>query len=681
MKLSRADLAVFLRLCEAIFGPGWAPKDAPVTPPGLLAGRHGRGAATDRLALLLLVLQTRSTGRVCLVGGSVAKKRGRCAATVSRLLGCSVSGGTKVLSRLVDAGVVSVPREELVSGAVGRSRLVVPAVANAHRAVLAGSARIGAAGSSGTLRIGAPANALEAALEPSSAGAASGDGWVQGSFEEVEPEVSRLPVGALGDLGVGSSAAGMVLPGISEVAEGGSVDLEVLPDGAALHALHASVVAVGGVSDGDVGGCSGSAGGGAGSQRECAGEREGDRTGSSVAGGRPLRGEQPTGVHFGGVPGDLTVVLEPVAWLWHQIGRESSRRWLARKVRGEVSQLAGLVGLADAQVVLGERLRRRWLAQGGVLVDDPVGWLVKRGLPQRAGCWSQLCDDGIRMDTGVGCAGCESLRGDRRAMRMGVLAQLQLQVAGLPVDRAVWEAEVHHQVQFEAGLAAVRRERAAEERVAREAAWALQAEEAREREIARLEAACVDCGLPQAAGRCPVCTWRSAAEVLLREAVDLLMAAPDAETGSVGERQALEELLRGDLDALVVEAVGEDAQDGPAAFARWSAAQRLRDGYRHSALVAWGRTAQARAEVDLAAGAALRRLGGEGGGAARSAAAAEGEQARARTAQFLLAGRLAQVVSARAVPRPRTNWAERWAELAARPLAHELPASAEEVAA
>lgn len=43
LALSRTELATLLRLLEALFGPGWAPKNQEPTPPGLLAGRTGRG--------------------------------------------------------------------------------------------------------------------------------------------------------------------------------------------------------------------------------------------------------------------------------------------------------------------------------------------------------------------------------------------------------------------------------------------------------------------------------------------------------------------------------------------------------------------------------------------------------------------------------------------------------------
>jgi hypothetical protein len=90
-------------LVEAVTAPGWKHRDGRVSPAGLLGTRTGRGAATDRLALLLLMLEARETGRVRQCGGAVDTKRGRAAATVARLLGCTAAG-ERVLERLEETG-------------------------------------------------------------------------------------------------------------------------------------------------------------------------------------------------------------------------------------------------------------------------------------------------------------------------------------------------------------------------------------------------------------------------------------------------------------------------------------------------------------------------------------------------------------------------------------------------
>ncbi|MEW2636376.1 hypothetical protein AB0903_33245 [Streptomyces sp. NPDC048389] len=86
LNLAKKEYATLWRLLEAVMGPGWTHRDGRVTPAGLIGTRTGRGAATDRLALLLLVLEARETGRVRQCGGTVDTKRGRAAATVARLL-------------------------------------------------------------------------------------------------------------------------------------------------------------------------------------------------------------------------------------------------------------------------------------------------------------------------------------------------------------------------------------------------------------------------------------------------------------------------------------------------------------------------------------------------------------------------------------------------------------------
>jgi hypothetical protein len=129
LALTRPELATLLRLVETLFAPGWTHGTSRA--PGLLAGRRGRGAPTDRLALLLIVLDTRANGWTRLCGGRVAGRRGRLAATVARLLGCSAAGGEHVLHRLTAYGVLDVVRTTGPTGLYGAARLRVPAVAAA----------------------------------------------------------------------------------------------------------------------------------------------------------------------------------------------------------------------------------------------------------------------------------------------------------------------------------------------------------------------------------------------------------------------------------------------------------------------------------------------------------------------------------------------------------------------
>ncbi|MFI0226359.1 hypothetical protein [Streptomyces lydicus] len=137
LALSQTELAVLLRLIEALFGQGWTPENREPTPPGLLASRTGRGAATDRLGLLLMVLNTRASGWLQLCGGSVKVKEGRWAATLARLLGCSPSGARKVLARLTEAGVVARQRKATGTRMNGRGRVMLLPIARAHGRTLA----------------------------------------------------------------------------------------------------------------------------------------------------------------------------------------------------------------------------------------------------------------------------------------------------------------------------------------------------------------------------------------------------------------------------------------------------------------------------------------------------------------------------------------------------------------
>ncbi|RKE03031.1 hypothetical protein BX266_7638, partial [Streptomyces sp. TLI_171] len=141
LALTRAELATLLRLVERLFGPGWEHQDGTRTAPGLLALRLGRGAATDRLALVLLVLEARADGRVRLCGGAVNTRVGRPAATVARLVGGGVHAGARVLARLQSAGALELVRKPTASGLAARGEIRIPAVAAAHRATISTGVR------------------------------------------------------------------------------------------------------------------------------------------------------------------------------------------------------------------------------------------------------------------------------------------------------------------------------------------------------------------------------------------------------------------------------------------------------------------------------------------------------------------------------------------------------------
>ncbi|MFF2618576.1 hypothetical protein [Kitasatospora sp. NPDC058046] len=656
LRLLRQDLATLLRLCEKVLGPGWAPKDGPVTEPGLLAGRQGPGAATDRLALLLLVLQTQKNGRASLVGGSVARGRGRCAATVAKVLGCKAGGGAKVLGRLVRAGVVMVCREEQSSGLLGKSRLLVPAVAAAHRVPLAVPRPRTPVGD---IPGGAPDDAQAAGEAPDTA--APQDGLAAGGgFSEVE--VSERSAGAVGDLEVGFVPDGLAGPRSASGGEGSEPGVVVRAGGAGLHALHAVVVAPDGVGAGLVGGCSGDAGGGEPLWRVRARERE-DRPG-------PLRREQPVFASSEAVPRELAWVVEPVVWLWSRLPRQERREFLSSLVVGELEHLSGLVGRERAGRALRARFVRRMGQQGSVPVADPIGWMLSRGLRQRVDCWSELCDEGVRIDSAAACASCESERGESRAVRGAVLRDLA--AGGRRVERGDLDAAVHHAVQVRAAAAAVRREGQLQLQVQAQAAAALQLrrDEARVREEQRLAVPCTGCGLPGMAGRCAVCGWRAEVVELLAEVVDLVVA------GGGGERSAVERRLSVGLEQRAAESLAVGADEGEVAFARWTAARDLLEDQRREVRERLGGCVEVEAEVRSVVAAECRRLAGMGdAGWVRAQAAAAGDAARVRAAQTLLEQRVSAERGQRAAARERVDWGARLAGWAVRPLSEEVRAA------
>ncbi|MFE9222491.1 hypothetical protein ACFYN3_40110 [Streptomyces lavendulae] len=411
LALSRSELAVLMSLIEVLFGPGWAPKDKPVVPAGLLAGRTGRGAATDRLGLLLMVLTTGSSGWLQLCPGSVDTDRGRPAATVARLLGCTPAAGAKVLKRLQEHGVADVVRKETGSGLNGQSRVRLVPVAQAHGLAVREARRV--------------ADAVFSDL----AGTASGD---------LEPVGTGETLGAtgFGDAGQDGFA--------------GSVDLAAT---AQHHALHASGVTAGG-SLALSGGFSGEGRGATGGLPDRACVRED---------GGPLRGEQPkkspsdeqvgqraavagAGGPLKAVGGgkaqqqrrvalpseDLRAVLAPVDLVWARLERPAARKLVESAARRELELVVNFARRTDAPQILADRLARRLADQMRMYgpIKDPVGWLIGRGLPQRQLCAEPRCDEGELLDSGRDCPRCEDRQIDRRAQRHAVAAAVDAAMPG-----------------------------------------------------------------------------------------------------------------------------------------------------------------------------------------------------------------------------------------------------------
>ncbi|MGW7230656.1 hypothetical protein [Streptomyces cyaneofuscatus] len=463
LALSQAELATLLHLIEALFGPGWTPEDKEPTPPGLLAGRTGKGAPTDRLGLLLMVLNTRASGWLQLCGGSVKVKEGRGAATLARLLGCSPSGARKVLNRLTEAGVVARQRKATSTRMNGRARILLLPVARAHGRTLA------------------------------SVEALSGSDAV----------FSARPDGAVGDQAPAGAAGALGTTEIGAAESPTDAEVQERPGSAELHADHAQVVTPVVTPQLDCG-FSGEGRGGSGDLPDRACEREGG----------PLRGEQPKkspvvegemgscGPVAGGservlegegqgrqqrgrvaLPSlDLRAVLAPVKLVWARLESRGARCLVEAKVRAELARVTGFAGSAGAPQVLADRLARRLESQmrlGGP-ITDPVGWLIGRGLPQIRLCAEPRCDEGALLDSGRDCPRCEDRRADSRAARHSVAAAVDAAMPGASETerRAATDRQLHETVTARAWAQAAEwehyRARKAEAKAARAEAAAAQ---------------------------------------------------------------------------------------------------------------------------------------------------------------------------------------------------------------
>ncbi|GGN41192.1 hypothetical protein [Streptomyces fuscichromogenes] len=697
LALSKAELAVLLRLIEALFGPGWTPKDREPVPAGLLAGRTGKGAATDRLGLLLMVLSTRASGWLQLCGGSVRKKEGRGAATLSRLLGCSPSGARKVLARLTAAGVVARERKATVTRMNGRGRVMLLPIARAYGRVLV---------------------PVEDSQAP-------------------EAGFSQRPDGAVGDHAPGQGADALGASGVCGAKAAQGAGNPERPDDAELHADHASGVTHGSYPQVS-GGFPGEGGGGEDRrpERVCArenqvvdgedapaesvlpvaevgplrGEKPGESAVDEQSGQRPARiqaGDRPEAVGRGktrqqgrvDLPDDLgvRVALGPVSWLWAGLSNWQQDRVVAA-VEAELKRLKNLLMYSEgAPRLLADRLTDRLEEVGGeARVTSPFGWITRRGLVQRQACSDGRCDDGIRLDTGGDCENCGNVIHIRRARRARVAAGVDRELPGLGVAerRQVVEDRMREHAAAEAEDFVWRREQARAEQARRETARAAARERAeleRQEEAAadavRQALSCVGCGQQRSAGLCEACGYRRRTEAAITEA-ELVVATWAADPTDQGDVAAVATHVRATLDAGIEVALqqflelmepGELEADPVAAasvlaFNALQAVQQALPEYRSSALGQLGNTPEADAEARRAYKTEQKRRWfrhNPNGADAIAAATKAADAARERTAEYLLATRLEQLRARRtdrtatAVPAP---WSARLAGLAARPL-------------
>ncbi|WP_216586605.1 hypothetical protein [Streptomyces brasiliscabiei] len=697
LALSKVELSVLLRLLEALFGPGWAPEDKDPTPPGLLAGRTGKGAATDRLGLLLMVLNTRASGWLQLCGGSVKKKEGRGAATLSRLMGCSPSGARKVLARLTEAGVVARGRKATSTRMHGRGRVMLLPVARAYGRV----------------------------LDPVEA--------VQGSGALF----SQRPDGAVGDHAPGQDADSLGTSGVCGAEAAVESPDRERPDGAEFHADHASGVTH--VSSPPLsGGFSGEGRGGEGRRPErmcvredqaAGGEDSAAESASPVAEVGPLRGEKPgksavdeqggqraAGNQAGGQPKavvggktrqqgrvdlpedlGLRVALGPVAGLWAGLNRWQQDQVVAA-VNAELKRLENLLMQPEgAPRLLADRLTDRLEETGGeARVSSPFGWITRRGLVQRPACSDVRCDDGIRLDTGGECANCGNVIHIRRARRVRIAADIdrELPWIGVAERRRVLEDRLREHAEAEAEDFVWRREQARAEQARRETARAATRErgererqEAAAAEAVRQALSCEDCGQQRSAGLCEACGLRRRTEAAIMEA-GLVAAAWAADLDDVADVAAVAAHVRSTLEADIEAALSQflelmepgELEANPVAaasvlaFNALQVVQQALPEYRSSALGRLRSTPEAEEEARRAYKTEQNRRwfrANPNGADAVAAATTAADTARERTAEYLLTVRLEQLRE-RAAERTETAapapWSARLTELAARPL-------------
>ncbi|MEU6331587.1 hypothetical protein ABZ851_30550 [Streptomyces sp. NPDC047049] len=682
--LNVRDLATLLRLCEAVSCPGWAPVDKPETPAGFMADRQGPDAATDRLAMVLLVLKARDNGRVRMASGRVVKGYRRADATVAQLLGCEVADAAPVVDRLVGLGKAELEEAE-------RGRLRIPEVAKAWARARkttpppAPSTREPSNGV-GTM----PPTPDQGACPRCQEGTAgdgdgdvlvlAGDGWAQQSFDDVLIGQSES---AFRDQDASESASPQVNEGFDGSSANGSA--------ARLHADHPPVADLSGNCAGDSSRFSGSAVLGCDDLREGARAREdqlGDSSklrGAADTGNSPLRGEQrkqqasrsSSGrTTFGGplsVPEDLREALEPLAYVWSRLGRVSTGRKLATAVRLELVRLRGAVGQERAQQALACRLRRRLDRQGSRPIQDLVGWLLQRGLPHNPECWSTMCDDGVRMDTGGPCESCGCLVGDRRGLRRAVAAEVAACYPQLLPEarRPLYEQELRARVEQQVAHELARREAAACQREEFDRAVQEQKDLLRQQEEERAASPCLQCGEPQAAKTCPFCAFAAQTQRLVDEAVDIVLAMR-ADLDDRDAVAALAEQVERDTWT-VVRKVGDDIAAGERVarlHVEYERARVLLAQRRRKALASLAGSSTAQAEAQHVRRMVLSRTWPETA-EARDRAELRAAEASWRVAYDLLAGLLSDLHRCRATvspdPRPwRERLDERMAEIAER---------------
>ncbi|MDH3039193.1 hypothetical protein [Streptomyces sp. TRM75561] len=286
----------------------------------------------------------------------------------------------------------------------------------------------------------------------------------------------------------------------------------------------------------------------------------------------------------------------------------------------------------------------------GIIRSEYAEEVLAERLQRRQGCWSQLCDEGRWMDTRGDCSSCQVQVEDSRALRAQIAAEVEQEMPGAAAQaaRAEIEQRLHAAVMTRAAAQATRRERQLAERQARQRVVAQRRAEFATAEEVRRAALCADCGLPDAAGLCPACTWRQAAgrAVAVAEGVGLaVMARVDlTDPAAVAEATArctadTQALLAQQLDRLRV----EGAQEVTVGFAAREIAEEIRDQRRESLLGRLARSAEAQAPADLAYATELRSRQHASGALAQAAAERAADEALLHAVEVLRGARAAVV--------------------------------------
>ncbi|MEU2282478.1 hypothetical protein ABZ614_11160 [Streptomyces sp. NPDC013178] len=649
--LTKDDLATLLRMSEAVTCPGWAPADKPETPAGFMAARKGHNAAVDRLAMVLLVLEARRDGRVRMAPGRVAAGYGRADATLARVLGCSAAAAVPVVDRLVRLGVVELEGPD-------RNRLRVPPVAEAFTRTRLTQTGVGRDEATPAPGKPAPCPRCSACADGDAREelVLAGKGWRQESFDDVPTDRTQS---AFRDHNASPTSSSQVITGTEGRADSAG--------SAGLHTDHTSVVDLSGLGSGDRNCFSGSAGSHHGDRRGRAHTRDDHPARETAADGhqatgRPLRRDKPdicsprSGMSFGSatswaggasIPADLALVLAPVRELWGRVTRETTRRWLAREVRLELTRIGGVVGAEYSQRALAARLLRR-LEQQTAPVHDVAGWLLRRGLPQRAECWSVLCDDGVRMDTGGACESCQCRLADRQAVRKMVVMDIAARWPPVPIDarRHLVDQELRARFADRVAHDLTRRGQAAQEREQREGVIDQQRAQLARREAERVAAACQGCGLPEAGGMCMQCALAERTADLVDQAIDVVVALR-ADFDDAPEVTRLVRQVERDTWSVVRQVNAGIEDPSVRAYAEYDRARRLLKERRRSALARLEVSAPAEAEAVHVQRTVLRRHG-QVTADVREKARMEAAAARTRAAHGLLAEYLGDVYRFRA---------------------------------